>query len=437
VDRAPLAISGQNLRLLDDAVYRTRLSGRRPPCNVIHAMARSRNKLTKQSNNVELQGYDTLLVDIAHVIEEARHGVARSVNVAMTTSYWLIGRCIVEQEQQGVARAAYGEQLLKRLSRDLSKRFGRGFSERNLEQMRGFYLGWPISQTAPAESSTGPRAPQISQTASAKSVDVSRPVQPRFPLPWSHYVRLLGVESAHARTFYETEALRGGWTNRQLDRQIQSQFYERTALSRNKAAMLRKGHGARADDAVTAEEKIKDPYVLEFLDLKDEYSESDLESALVARLETFLLELGDDFAFVGRQRRLRLDDEWYRVDLVFFHRLLRCLVVIDLKLGKFTHADAGQMHLYLNYAREHWTRPGENPPVGLVLCTKAGEAVAHYAIEGLPNKILAAEYRTTLPDEETIAAELERTRAALEKRAAPPREPSWRKRRRPARDRER
>lgn len=379
-------------------------------------MAGSRNKLTKQSNDVAPHGYDTLLVDISHVIEEARHAVARSVNAVITTTYWLVGRRIVEQEQQGVARAAYGEQLLKRLSRDLSKRFGRGFSERNLEQMRGFYLAWPISQTA-----------------SAKSVDASRPTQPRFPLPWSHYVRLLGVENAHARTFYETEALRGGWTKRQLDRQIQSQFYERIALSRNKAAMLRKGH-ARPDDAVTAEEEMKDPFVLEFLDLRDEYSESDLEAALIARLETFLLELGDDFAFVGRQRRLRLDDEWYRVDLVFFHRLLRCLVVIDLKLGKFTHADAGQMHLYLNYAREHWTRPRENPPVGLILCTKAGEAVAHYAIEGLPNKILAAEYRTTLPDEQTIAAELERTRAALEKRASS-REPV-RKKRRKASDRE-
>lgn len=230
---------------------------------------------------------------------------------------------------------------------------------------------------------------------------------------------MLAVKNSYARAFYETEALRGGWTSCQLDRQIQSQFYERTALSRNKAAMLRKGARANAEDAVTPEEEIKDPYVLEFLDLKDEYSESDLEAALIARLEAFLLELGDDFAFVGRQRRLRLDDEWYRVDLVFFHRGLRCLVVVDLKLDKFTHADAGQMHLYLNYAREHWTRPGENPPVGLILCTKKGEAVAHYALEGLPNKILAAEYRTTLPDAETIVAELERTRGLLEKRASP------------------
>jgi hypothetical protein len=161
---------------------------------------------------------------------------------------------------------------------------------------------------------------------------------------------------------------------------------------------------------------VKDPFILEFLNLKDEYSESDLESALVAQLELFLLELGGDFAFIGRQRRLRVGDEWYRVDLLFFHRRLRSLVVIDLKLGRFTHADAGQMHLYLNYAREHWTLPDENPPVGLILCAQKDEAVAHYALEGLKNKVLAAEYRTTLPDEKTLIAELERSTRRLETR---------------------
>jgi predicted nuclease of restriction endonuclease-like (RecB) superfamily len=378
-----------------------------------------------------LAGYNGLLADVACVIEDARRIATRSLNAVMATSYWLVGQGIVEQEQRGAPRAGYGEQLLKHLARDLTKRFGRGFSERNLEQMRGFYLGWPIPQTASAISLPAPgpgRRRDISQTASAKSLYAPQPnIQPRFPLPWSHYVRLLAVKNAHARAFYETETLRGGWTNRQLDRQIQSQFYERTALSRDKGAMLRKDAIAKTEDAVSPEEEIKDPYVLEFLGLKDEYSESELEAALVARLESFLLELGDDFAFVGRQRRLRLDDEWYRVDLVFFHRRLRCLVVIDLKLGKLTHADAGQMHLYLNYAREHWIRPSENPPVGLILCAKKGEAVAHYALEGLPNKILAAEYRTTLPDEETIAAELERTRKLIENRASSERTPRRRR----------
>ena len=164
---------------------------------------------------------------------------------------------------------------------------------------------------------------------------------------------------------------------------------------------------AKPGEALSPEEEIKDPFVLEFLGLKDEYSESDLEEALIRELETFLLELGGDFTFVGRQKRLRIGDEWYRIDLLFFHRKLRCLVVIDLKLGKFTHADAGQMHLYLNYAREHWTNDGENPPVGVILCTQKDAAVVHYALEDLPNKVLAAEYRTTLPDEKTLATELE------------------------------
>lgn len=207
---------------------------------------------------------------------------------------------------------------------------------------------------------------------------------------------------------------------RQLERQITTRFYERALLSRNKAALLRAASAPADGDAVSADEEIKDPFVLEFLGLRDEYSENDLETALVSRLEAFLLELGGDFTFVGRQRRLRVGDEWYRVDLLFFHRRLRCLVVIDLKLGKFTHADAGQMHLYLNYARAHWTLPGENPPVGLILCAQKDDAVVRYALEGLPNEILAAEYRMVLPNAETLAAELRRTQRALARRRSAP-----------------
>jgi predicted nuclease of restriction endonuclease-like (RecB) superfamily len=352
------------------------------------------------------------------LLEDSRRASVRAVNAFMTATYWELGRRIVEGEQSGGKRAGYGKELLKRLSSDLTAKFGRGFSQRNLEQMRLFYLGWRISQTLSAKSQRAEITPGGSKISPDSPSELSHPVPAiRFPLPWSHYVRLIAVKSEEARAFYEVEALRGGWSVRQLDRQIGSQFYERTALSRNKAAMLRKGSEARPEDAVTPEEEIKDPFVLEFLGLRDEYSESDLEEALIRQLENFLLELGGDFAFIGRQRRLRVGDEWYRVDLLFFHRRLRCLVVIDLKLGKLTHADAGQMHLYLNYAREHWTNPGENPPVGLILCAQRDTAVAHYALEGLPNKVLAAEYRTTLPDEEVLAAEVERTRKSLEARA--------------------
>lgn len=222
--------------------------------------------------------------------------------------------------------------------------------------------------------------------------------------------------SPEAFAFYHAEALRGGWSVRQLKRQIDSQFYERTGLSRDKTAMLAKGAKPQPGDAVSANEEIRDPLVLEFLGLRDEYSESDLEDALIRHLETFLLELGNDFAFVGRQRRLRIDDEWYRVDLLFFHRVLRCLVIFDLKLGRFTHADAGQMHMYLNYAREHWVRPGENPPVGIILCSGKSEALVRYATDALPNKLLVREYLTALPDEKVLSAELEKTRREIEGR---------------------
>ena len=261
----------------------------------------------------------------------------------MTAAYWLIGRHIAELGQQGRSRAEYGKETVERLAPGLSARYGRGFSVRNVWLMRAFYCGWPIVQTPSAES-------------------LLDTIRSRFPLPWSAYIRLLSVRNERARTFYEAEALRGGWTVRQLDRQINTQFYERTALSRNKAALLGEGGKTRPRDRVRPELEIKDPFVLEFLDLKDEYSESDLEEALIRHLAAFLLELGGDFCFIARQRRLRIGDERYRVDLLFVHRRLRCLVVIDLKIGKFTHADAGQMHLYLNYAREHWVRPDENPP---------------------------------------------------------------------------
>ena len=370
--------------------------------------------MTKPPAHLPQADYAAVHGDIVALLEAARRAAARSVNAVMTATYWAVGRRIVEGEQGGQERAAYGEALIKRLGGDLSRQFGRGFGQRNLAQMRAFYLAWPadrILQISSAKSS----ASQIVQMPSAQSLDLSALAQ-AFPLPWSAYVRLLSVKNPQARAFYETEALRGGWTIAQLNRQIGSQFYERTALSTNKAAMLDKGEMAEPGDALTPEQAIKDPFVLEFLNLKDEYSESDLEDALIQHLADFLLELGDDFAFVGRQRRLRIDDSWFRVDLLFFHRGLKCLLVIDLKVGKFSYADAGQMHLYLNYAREHWMKPGENPPVGLILCAEKGAAEAHYALEGLPNKVLAAEYQTVLPDEKLLAEELDKTRRELEAR---------------------
>jgi predicted nuclease of restriction endonuclease-like (RecB) superfamily len=362
--------------------------------------------------------YSGLVKDLSGLLESARRAAARAINAVMTATYWEIGHRIVEFEQGGERRAEYGAELLETLAADLTRRFGRGFSRQNLQYMRQFYVAFP--QDGIRQTASGKSAVNIRQTLSSKSETVSRisildALAEAFPLPWSHYVLLIGKARSHeARAFYHAEALRGGWSVRQLDRQIASQFYERTALSKNKVSMLTKGGVARPGDTLSADEEVRDPLVLEFLGLKDEYSENDLEEALVRHLESFLLELGGEFAFIGRQRRLRIGDEWYRVDLLFFHRRLRCLVVIDLKVGKFTHADAGQMHLYLNYAREHWVRPDENPPVGLILCSAKDDAVARYALEGLPSKVLAREYRLALPAEKRLAAEIEKTRQFLE-----------------------
>ena len=409
--------------------------------------------------NTPVVAYGGLISGIGELLETARHSAARVVNSLMTATYWEVGRRIVEFEQGGKKRAGYGGELLKRLAEDLTPRFGQGFSRPNLQRFRELYRLYPqericstvssisppsirstvssnlsgkeIGPTASGFSEDGKILPTpsgessalvpILQTLSAKSETASRKlnlveVAKAFPLPWSHYVRLLSARSDEARAFYEAEALRGGWSVRQLDRQMNALFYERAALSKNKTAMLKKGAKAEPGEALTAAEAIRDPLVLEFLNLRDEYSETELEAALVRHLETFLLELGSDFTFVGRQRRLRIDDEWYRVDLLFFHRRLRCLVVVDLKLGKFTHADAGQMHLYLNYAKEHWTHPDENPPVGLILCSSAGENLVRYTLDALPNKVLAREYRLALPDEKRLAQELQAARKKLESR---------------------
>ena len=385
--------------------------------------------------------YKVVLSGVVELLDAARRASARVVNSLMTATYWEIGRRIVEHEQGGEKRAGYGEEIVRKFSEDLTRRFGRGFGPAQVAAMRQFHQAFPLPdnfqsligksdniQSAIGESSTNlVAAPigqsmigQFSERSSAKhsrALERLGQVARAFPLPWTHYVRLLRVRNEHAREFYAREALAGGWVVRQLNRQINSQFYERTALSKNKTAMLLKGEKPVPGDAVSADEEIRNPLVLEFLNLKDEYSESELEDALIRHLETFLLELGNEFAFVGRQKRLRIGNEWFRVDLLFFHRRLRCLVIIDLKLGGLVHADVGQMNLYCNYAREHWMQPDEHPPVGLILCTDKDDALARYAMDGLGSKLLVREYLTALPKESTLAAEVARTRELLERQA--------------------
>lgn len=371
----------------------------------------------KKSESAPASGdYAGLVGGISELLEAARRASARTVNAFMTATYWEIGRRIVEFEQGGEKRAEYGKAVLEQLSNDLTLRYGRGFARPSLIRFRQFYRAFPATVIRSTASNESPAVSEAIRSTKSNELDL-RDLARAFPLPWSSYVLLISrTRSPEAFAFYHAEALRGGWPVRQLRRQMDSQFYERTALSRNKAAMLAKGSKPEPGDAVSADEEIRHPLVLEFLGLRDEYSESDLEDALIRHLETFLLELGNDFAFVGRQRRLRIDDEWYRVDLLFFHRRLRCLVIFDLKLGRFTHADAGQMHMYLNYASEHWVQPGENPPIGVILCSGKSEALVHYATDALPTKLLVREYLTALPDEKLLAAELENTRRQLEAR---------------------
>jgi predicted nuclease of restriction endonuclease-like (RecB) superfamily len=383
-----------------------------------------KNHASPKSIVVASGDYGRLVSDISGLLEQARRGAARSVNAILTATYWEIGRRIVEHEQGGKARAEYGEELLQSLSNDLTAKHGRGFSRQGLQKMRAFYLGWEICSTPSGKLEAAAICPTVSgksevaitQTPSAKLSPSLIPAA--FPLSWSHYTRLLSVDKPQARAFYESEAIRGGWSVRQLDRQISTQFFERTAHSKRQAVVLARGQQARPEDAVSLEDEVRNPYLLEFLNLKDEYSESELEETLVRHLEAFLLELGAGFTFVARQKRIRVGDEWYRIDLLLFHRRLRCLVVIDLKIGKFTHADAGQMNLYLNYLHEHLMEPGENEPVGLILCSAKDDAVAHYAMGGIKAKVFASQYLTVLPDTETLRQEILKTQHALETRAA-------------------
>lgn len=380
------------------------------------------------------QCYDGLLTGISALLDAARRAAARSVNSILTTTYWEIGRRIVEHEQDGQARAGYGEELLNRLSADLTAHHGRGFSARNLRQMRTFYLSWEIWQTPSAKfearvicpTASGKSDFEKTQTPSAKSaiviaptrtpIEASQALNDVFPLSWSHYVRLMAVEKPQARAFYEAEAIQGGWSVRQIDRQISTQFFERTTRSKRQTVMLARGRQRRTEDIVTPDEEVHDPYLLEFLNLKDEYSERDLEDALVRHLEWFLLELGAGFTFVARQKRIRIGGTWYRIDLLLYHRGLRCLIVVDLKVGSFTHADAGQMNLYLNYTKEHLMLPDEGDPVGIIMCSDKDDAVVKYSLGGINARVFASKYMTNLPDEETLRREIMTTRRAIRAR---------------------
>ena len=350
-----------------------------------------------------LPDYSELVRVTSHLIESGRQSVARQVNIALIATYWLIGARIVTYEQKGESRAAYGEALLEKLGEDLSSKYGKGFSERNLDLMRQFYMTYPIPQTLSAESSSPGNTNQM-----ALNPGMLEQVGEFFVLSWSHYCLLMRIEDNDKRLFYEKLSVQGIWSIRQLQREINALLYERTALSKRKELVLAKAN----EHAITTrpEDEIKDSYVLDFLGLKNEYSESDLEEALIRHLENFLLELGRGFTFVARQKRFILDGDEYRIDLLLYHISLRRYIVAELKLTKFTHAHAGQTNFYLNWVKDNILPRAENDPIGIILCSGKNNTTVKYATGGLNNKIFVSKYLLELPKPEELQREIERGR---------------------------
>jgi predicted nuclease of restriction endonuclease-like (RecB) superfamily len=366
-------------------------------------------------------GKDALVTAIRRIWESARLQAVRSVNSALVQANWLIGKQIVEAEQGGAARAAYNRRLLKTLSDALEKDYGSGFSVSALQYMRAFYLGYPalleIQHAARVES--GVRLETEKQHAACvESTDAWAPGVLHVGLSWTHYRTLLKVSRREARDFYEIEAIRNGWSARQLERQINTFLFDRLLKSRDKAGVL-----ALANEGlvpIRPMDAIKDPYVLEFLDLPESHRlvESRVEEALLSRLQDFLLELGSGFAFIGRQLRLTLEGDHFYPDLVFYHVKLKCYVVIDLKVDKLTHGDLGQMQMYVNYYDREIAGPEDQPTIGLILCADKNDAVVRYVLDDKAQKIFASRYQFQLPSEDVLRAEMRREMEELEPRNA-------------------
>ena len=361
---------------------------------------------------------------IERLIAEARKRTVAAVNTAMVYTYYEIGRMIVEDEQQGEQRAEYGKAVIKELAEKLTKKFGKGFSAQNLANMRQFFLtysvGQPIFQTLSRKSLTPLTKPQIPQTMSDKSESENSETllrnsekgqtvsdQLHFTLSWSHYLKLMRIENPDERRFYEIEAAENNWSLRELQRQFDSSLYERLALSRDKAGV--KALAQKGQMVEKPEDMIKDPYVMEFIGLPElpQYSESELEQRLIDHLQTFLLELGKGFTFVGRQVRFSFDEQHFRVDLVFYNRLLRAFVLIDLKRGTLKHQDLGQMQMYVNYYDRFVKTEDENPTIGILLCTDKSDAMVEITLPEDNNQIFASKYQTYLPSKEDLQRLLE------------------------------
>lgn len=328
----------------------------------------------------QLTANNSMILEIRELLENARKNVAQQVNTQLLTTYWNIGRIIVEYEQQNQIRADYGKQTLRELSKELTREFGKGFSRSNLQNMRAFYLAY-----------------EKCQTVSGK-------------LSWSHYCELLSITDENKRSFYEKESINSGWSVRELKRQIDSSLYERLLLSSgdaNKEKVL--SLAQKGIEINQPADIIRDPYVFEFLGVPENKPilESDLENALVVQIEKFFLELGRGFMFVGTQQRVTLNNTHYYVDMVFYNKILRAYVLIELKTKKLTPEAAGQLNMYLNYYAAEVNDPDDNPPIGIILCTEKDSIAAEYALGGLSNNIFASRYVLYMPDKEQLIAQVE------------------------------
>lgn len=329
----------------------------------------------KKENN---QPYQKLVYDIGELLAEARGKIANTANMVLVNTYWHIGQYIVEFEQQGSSKASYGEELINRLSTDLKLRYGKGFSRSNLFMIRQFYIRYPKIQTLSGL------------------------------LSWSHYIELLKVDDPMELEFYTKQCEKERWSVRELKRQRDSLLFHRLALGKNKEGIMQLA--TKGQEIAKAEDVLKDPYVLEFTGLQSipTPNEDNVEEALIANLETFLLELGKGFAFVGRQYRISIAGRHLYVDLVFYHRILKCFVLIDLKRGEILHEDIGQMNLYLNYFKSEENTEDDNEPIGIVLGSSKNKLMMEYALQGITNQLFAARYQLYLPKREELQAQLDR-----------------------------
>ena len=358
--------------------------------------------------------YGSLVESISQAHEQTQLQAPQAVNIALTLRNWLIGYYLFEYEQKGNDRANYGEKLLENLSKDLKKKLGKGLTKRTLEMYRQFYVSYPIAKSLISQFSLILPTPSSIEITPFGWQDEDYFAKLFKKLSWTHFIELMRIEENLKRAFYEIQILQNTWSVRELKRQLDSLLYERVGLSRDKEGVLKL---AETGEIFTKPaEIIRDPYIFEFLELKGKelYSETDLEKALIDDLEKFLLELGQGFCLIARQKRITFDNEHYYIDLLLYNRRLKCLFAIDLMLGKFKHEYAGAMNFYLNYLQKEETEADENPPIGLILCSKKNETHVEYALGGLENQVFVSKYQLHLPTAKQIENLIQKTRKVLE-----------------------